>query len=122
MTPLKFRAWDMADRKMYYLSDFSFRFTGDRFYVQGPAPYGEIGSLFLTQFTGLLDANGKEIYEGDIVGFNGTTLSIEWDERKALFTTSTGIGDNSRYSNRPFRYPKNIEVIGNIYENPELLK
>ena len=68
------------------------------------------------QFTGLVDKNGKEIYEGDIFQFfNGNNQPVfscpsvvEWVESDARF---------SAWSPR-----ENAVIIGNIYENPELLK
>jgi uncharacterized phage protein (TIGR01671 family) len=73
----------------------------------------------LMQFTGLLDKNGKEIYEGDILENmnwrewnykNGEKhrVVVKWTSGKKF--SGFGIGEDTHY-----------EIIGNIYENPELL-
>ena len=63
----------------------------------------------LMQFTGLKDKNGREIYEGDVLktdwGYNGV---VEWD----LFHFNKIQGTIS----------EECEIVGNIYENPELLE
>ena len=81
------------------------------------------------QFTGLLDKSGKEIYEGDIV-FNHTeegrsnSNTIIWDKDRYVIEQLSaqddeidGIGIYLEL----YLYNEDIEVIGNIYENPELL-
>lgn len=71
------------------------------------------------QYTGFNDRCGKEIYENDIVYVSGEDENaiIEWDEETARFTIHFDgwIADFDNY------YGKESEVIGNIYNNPELL-
>lgn len=65
------------------------------------------------QFTGLKDKNGKEIYEGDIVSFLGETWEVIYFETYAGFMLGNG--------NDLMNITTQEELIGNIYENPELL-
>lgn len=75
------------------------------------------------QFTGLLDKNGKEIYEGDIISCQRVGNSLR-DKKVVFFTdgmfTANESGDETK-SSTPIIGIK-CEIIGNIYENPELTK
>lgn len=83
--------------------------------------------LNLMQSTGLKDKNGKEIFEGDILGVetdDGTlNVNVFWDEDHALF-----MFESKKYNEKEAlaellednSYP--FEIVGNVYENPELLE
>jgi uncharacterized phage protein (TIGR01671 family) len=81
----------------------------------------------LMQYTGLKDKNGKEIYEEDIVKFEMTREKLIDHPVMTAFENETAIYQGAvkweEYGWRPFidGEVKKLEVIGNIYENPELL-
>ena len=75
----------------------------------------------VSQYTGMNDSTGKEIYEGDIVrtSDNDDELAVvEWDDEDLRFTVTHGNVVNGLGEEY---YSREVEVIGNMYDNPELL-
>jgi len=115
MREIKFRAWDKklkewADTEYYHLVSFD---GCCYFYSMGQLK--KYPEAELMQYTGLNDKNGKEIYEGDIircVRYHNPVGIVEFDEDKCRFRNT---------SNYEMVGSRLWEVIGNIYENPELL-
>lgn len=78
------------------------------------------------QYTGLKDKDGTEIYEGDIVLEDGNKIVVKYGEQEH----EENYGDKIHYLGfnltlaygYPNAHQREIEVIGNIYENPELLE
>lgn len=127
MRTLKFRAWSPKHESMAYSDEhkdahglasfFDALYQHDVFM---PDQFRHI----LMQFTGLKDKNGKEIYDGDFVeieeGPNKSKREVVWHKSTACFALAIGNGA-TEYLPNYVRY-RQIEVIGNIYSNPDLLK
>ena len=109
MRDIKFRAWNTFHKEMY-------------FFKVGEGYNGlMIDRESIMQFTGLHDKNGKEIYEGDIV-----SASIYSDEKPKTLEVYYDNGcfiieyQDSESDFTPLGwFPSIVEIIGNIYENPE---
>lgn len=87
-----------------------------------PEEYYGDEDLVIEQFTGLLDRNGKEIYEGDIMRYDAIDYKVLWADYYAGFETKRL---NSPWNNAglTLHFLASVgRVIGNIHENPELLE
>ncbi len=123
---LKFRVWNRKKEEM--LKPFhllQYMDASERYQQEMCDAYGE--DVVLMQYTGLKDKNGVEIYEGDVVKYvvnphyefeNGKRTGVVKfeDGRFTPLPGHTHSDDLSDFENDKF------EVIGNIYENPNLLK
>lgn len=131
MREIKFRAWDKNDKRIFidpqmidfynkkigymqyqteYMSDTSYSI---------PVGFEEFEYSELMEWTGLYDKNGEEIYEGDIfhIGSKKILYVVEWIDcglKGRQIKNISWIGLDY--------WKDDIEVIGNIYENPELME
>ena len=110
MRPIKFRAW--CNQKMFE--------PFDLMDLKEPIDYWHDGTI-LMQFTGLLDKNCKEIWEGDILKykpFEMLVTVVEFFEGGFWMMNYPKDGHGVPVGS----FKESREVLGNIYENPELLK
>lgn len=119
----KFRVWDKRNKLwVESMSMCNFGFLT----MQNGTDIEEDGfnedDLLIEQCTGLKDKNGRLIYEGDILGYCGNSISVVWDNDYPSFKLYGK--DGSYYGRLHQSYIINyaFEIIGNIHENPELVK
>lgn len=123
----KFRAWDKEFKEMVQvnalvLDEQVIKAT----YKNGNIVKDDVKEYELMQSTGLFDKNGKEIFEGDILGIETDegilNVNVFWDDKHALFMFESEIHNEKELLAELVEdntYP--FEIIGNIYENKELL-
>ena len=152
MREIKFRAFHKEEKKMCEVATINFsdgfayllgvkpgedQFIGDREVVVAPKDGRacSFAEIEIMQFTGLLDKNGEPIFEGDILGSRIPEIDvkgeIEWHTNTASWQLIAY--DSNRVAMTHFRFwggpsyyeltnSNLFEIIGNIYDNPELLK
>lgn len=126
---IRFRAWLKKDKEMIMVDDMVWN-SGNFEYIGDGITYQYLPhEIELMQSTGLTDINGKEIFEGDILKVTDEHSWLEvvsFSEEKAMFISKeikrkTDIPESPLYDLFNTDIFK-IEIIGNIYENPELLE
>jgi len=120
MREIKFRAWDEELNEMcevYGLDKIYVRYISKPNTEEDSMYESAIKNVVLMQYTGRKDKNGKEIYEGDIVKHSNGIKKVFYDDESYSF--QMGLSEYV-YDQEDGIYD-GIQVIGNIYENPELL-
>ena len=144
---IKFRAKRVDNNKWAYggliqADDYCIIDQGNELYVErdynfrGDTHFFQLSGVMcdektVGQFTGLLDKNGKEIYEGDIISVNGKYPKlVKYIDDYACFCLANITDLNKKWIS-PWQqvssswwndFKREIRVIGNIYDNPDLIK
>ena len=125
MRELRFRAWNKRLKMMCVVT--GCHFESDIYYCESKKltshTFGLI-DLDIMQYTGLKDKNGREVFEGDILDCGDRIVKVVWhddagcfdcDFIKYIFTLNSNGCTNQEWKYRAV-------IIGNIHQNPELLK
>ena len=130
MRTIKFRArrkngkWVVGN----FINHFSTYFkTEERHSIFLPKPENDNGGYWVEdidpetvgQFTSLHDCDGKEIFDGDILDFNGLTVEVRFVRGVFAFLANGDLDEELCGDCRTDLFAK---VIGNVYENPDILK
>lgn len=137
MREIKFRAFGVVDgekkKRMIYEGELDrewWKYCGGEMILvqQNSQTVGWVNNPIIMQYTGLKDKNGKEIYEGDILKYDVLGddslyeyLTVSYDQGSWIAETNPKNID-SFLSVVATEGANDAEVVGNIYENPELLK
>ena len=155
MREIKFRALVEYEDRDKFIYPQRITFTPSVVYVyDSELDYEhQIEPKYLQQFTGMIDMNGKEIYDGDILSFHFTDFSpdgwkdrdpahgpfpqrqangtVFWDERQGAWRVKGAhpghlcdlLSGSMHYEKQPIggTYHRTAEVIGNLYQNPDLI-
>ena len=112
MREIKFRAWHKKEKRMFNINVLE---VNEKVYSEIPLDNAcnysyELAELEIMQYTGIKDKNCKEIYDGDIIkkDYISKPVEIKWRQEQAQWSMGAFLQHNN-------------EIIGNIYENPDLL-
>lgn len=125
----KFRAWDKLDKEIYEAGEIHW-FRGELDFIgDGITFKRDADEVELMQSTGLFDKNNKEIFEGDIIANGPDVMCMKRHNTLGFYVEKKGrvefIADGAvleEFEEDAKEIADSLEIIGNIYENPELLE
>lgn len=129
MLKIKFRFWDVPNYKMRYWDEWSHLANASVLFESQGSPF----PIIPMQYIGLQDKNGKEIYEGDIVFYDYDYKSLQdpfknrWEvvyhyDQWKMVRGNRETGDQNCCDDPHWNRWEDCEIIGNIYQNPELIR
>lgn len=122
----KYRAWDKETQTMLDVSliDFKKSVLVGEHWEFGETNFIIFDDVNLMQSTGLFDKNGKEIFEKDILDYNGRKVIVKWHGSYASFIYEfVDELQNRKTEWKPLYLSYyHFKIIGNVYQNPELLE
>ncbi len=124
MREIKFRAWYKTAGRMFDVAKIGCYGYVTDLLDKGYRFHAALGDIVLMQYTGLKDKNGVEIYEGDVVNWDDANWEVIWFAHGYALADDYGRCMMSDHFNVLINGNEllDVEVIGNIHENPELLE
>ena len=138
MREIKFRAWDLKTKTMHTVENINFCGRETVTVQYNPIKKISLDSVYLMQYIGVQDKNGVEIYEGDVIHWDPVRpvesytptyaktkrlddYIIQWNAARCEFWAEPGELGHAYMNISQSDLSMNWKVIGNIYENPELV-
>lgn len=125
----KYRAWDSWRKRMSVVDRIYIDTKGVRLYDDFGEYWRDFSDVELMQSTGLHDKNGKEIFEGDIITNGQNVMFMKKHDTLGFYIEEKGkvefiadCADLAKFEADKKEIEGFVEIIGNVYENPELLE
>lgn len=120
MENIRFRAWN-KDKKQMFLSPREPQHLGSWFDAHLPGSLADVSNIEIMQYAGLKNKQGVDFYEGDIIPKDGQNCVLVFGKKTLGFGYHFKYKTSWNTADKFYRLSSKDEVIGNIYQHPELL-